>query len=323
MATTTNWQGISADALAYVTWSNSSCIHEDQELVLANGRIMTAGQVASMVEVGLRVDFLTEDLTGKGECYNPVVGVLRTRAPGVRIVFTDGRSVSLTIGHVLPAGERTVDVSPGWGAPIGQQEICFAGDLRPGMWIMDGLIAEVHDLGEISAVRLWTAHPAWIHAKEGLAIGTRWHEILHAWVLGEDIDPDEPEYYSGSRLEGWVWVLPTYKEGGKHEPLYERGGKPLNYDSRGHDIPMAILGDAWTIREVFRQRATLAIHPYHWGEGWAIRDETDRPPLAHAARSAQIRLVWSNPDQLTDILVSGKEVVSEPVVVAHRQAVAA
>lgn len=157
-----------------------SCIVGSEKLLLADGSTLTADDVLSTVRSKRRVDFLHDN--GFEPMLNPVVRAIRTRGRGVRIHFEDGRSVALTTGHVLPVARSRVplglDGAPlQFGFPVVEEPIVLAGHVRVGDELMDGRVRRVQPLGEVEAVRIWTAIPTWIHTAESLAIGTRWHEI--------------------------------------------------------------------------------------------------------------------------------------------------
>lgn len=310
MAANKMWQFLSADALAYVRWNTSSCIGFAQVLSLACGQTRTAEEILHQVQQGERIDFTTTNLTGDGECRNPVIGAVHTRAPGVRIEFTDGRTVEVTIGHVLPVREEFVE---DWGdRQISEQMICFAGDVRAGMILLDGEVAEVHDIGEIDAVRLWTAHPAWIQTDQGVRIGTRWHEVGHAWCV-IDQSTDDVEDFRVTRASGWVWVTPATEEGVEPQLLTQREGEYLDYDSCGELIPLAQLGEAWTVKTALKQRGHMTLPSPHWfGEHQELTEEGVEPlPFNAMPAKAHLALVWSRPADMNPRLVGGVETVGD------------
>lgn len=173
-----------------------SCIANDQRLLLADGSKPTANEILMRVASGERVDFLTDSVNGW--IYNPVVRAIRTRGRGIRINFEDGRTLSLTTGHVVPVAKpslvtlRDIDESPlDVDFSVYEEPVTLAGQVSPGAVLLDGVVSSVELLGRIDAVRLWTAIPAWILTDEHLSIGTRWHEISVGLAYVQETSYDE------------------------------------------------------------------------------------------------------------------------------------
>ncbi len=342
---------------------------KEQLLELANGAIRSADDILEAVKAGYRVDFRTPHINGLGECANPVVGAVRTAGTGVRILFEDGRSVCLTTGHVLPLDEEWVDWnekhgggyhSRTWEFPVRQQWIVRAGDVRPGMKLLDGTVASVTGLGNIEAVRLWTAHPAWIRTACGLRIGTRWHEIVHAWaeVEEERITDEEgdrnfdltPEIVPVSAC-GWLWGTGkknpySFSESWQLHGAQDDEGRfnpiPAGRWSAERPVALADLGSAYTVRETLRARQLSALrfpelseppHTFQERRKEERLEGIDMPlqvswkeafgaKLARArlAPTRKLALAWSKPRDLESLLITGSEIVESPILTNHQVA---
>lgn len=293
--------------LEHVAGGYPSCIHEQQMLRVDGDVPMTAGDIADAVQRGQRVDFVTPTLLGYGQCYNPVVGVVRTRAAGVRITFADGRSVSLTTGHVLPLGSPQVDpdLDPRSGRdwadsiPITQQWIVHAGSVRPGMELLDGRVEQVKSIGRIPAVRIWTHHPAWVSTVDGLSIGTRWHEVIHAWAAVSQDDYGDIVPHAAT---GWPWGtghLSAYGGYQLHSAVSADRVPVGNDDGR---ISVAQLGMADSVRQTLGKRSQ-----YLWNGDGHMPPRVRRKCRTDGFKSLDI----------DDVMIGGIEVIGEPVVVDH------
>jgi hypothetical protein len=190
-----SWSGIDSRVLRRWSTDDPSCILDAERLRLADGSVTTAISIHDAVSIGRTIEFRTLGLDGR-PCANPVMGSVRTFAEAVRITFVDGRSVALTSAHRLPAEAPVVRGSDT------EQCTITAGQVRPGHALLDGVVRSVEQLGPQRAVRLWTAHPAWIQTAQGLSIGTRWHEILHGWA----VTSGEHEETVPVSIHGFPWT---------------------------------------------------------------------------------------------------------------------
>lgn len=327
------WMCIPVHDLAHVAAGYSSCIGDDQLLRLADGTIMTATDIADAFRNDRRIDFRTLDISGALDCANPVIGVVRTHAHAVRIGFADGRSVALTTGHVLPLSDEWLDDGNDHWLPVRQQKIIRAGQVRHGMNLMDGRVESVESLGQTGAVRLWTAHPGWLKTADGLSIGSRWHEIIPAWAATEEERPMDEEGMED--YEAFPQIVPVaatgwLSEDGHGNPV----GKPVKgyYDVwKGRPVNSAQLSTATHIRETFRKRGTTGAVPYSFVEQGAAREMPWSLPeagplpfgkwqhsplgtsLARVVPAPHLRLAWSTPRVMTEMLVQGIEVVGSPM----------
>lgn len=189
-----HWRGFDTNSINSWSTDDPSCVLYGESLRLADGSSMHAIGVHRAHREGRRIEFLTEGLDGR-PCLNPVLGSVLTRARSVRITFGDKRTIALTGSHRLP-----MDPTQYRGGDT-EQWIVRAEQVRPGMRLQDGIVSRVEDLGIRDAVRLWTAHPAWIRTAQHLQIGTRWHEILHAWAVTRG----EHEDVEVVAIHGWLW----------------------------------------------------------------------------------------------------------------------
>ena len=301
------WMELDPYDLAYVR-SYASCIWEKQKMTLADGSYMSAGEIFSRVKAGKRIDFRTQDLERRGECANPVIGCVRTRAKGVRITFEDGRSVVLTTGHVLPVDseKKTLpQMQEYWygDMPIYEQGLIRAGQVETGMRLMDGVIHSVERVGKINAVRIWTADPAWIKTAEGLSIGSRWHEVMAAWVTCID-DPEEVDFWgdpAAKPISATGWYGAYY-----NKKLVERfaEAEKLPTDTLAGSIEKYLI-ERWD--EPFGFSSIAKMPKRAMAKGGEFRSEFLRPKL---------RLLKGGKRKTTkELLVTGNEVVGEPVLV--------
>jgi len=175
------------------------------------------------------------------------MGSIRTRAESVRIVFASGKSIALTHAHRLPAELPVL-----FGDDTEQYTIS-AGKVRPGQVLLDGLVRSVEQLGEQNAVRLWTAHPAWIQTASGLSIGTRWHEILHGFAVTRG-EHDETEAVS---INGWPWT-DGERGGDRNRPIVDLSTIELYYNAEPGSAAWKskvargdLVGQTWTNPAVY------------------------------------------------------------------------
>lgn len=296
------WMELDPYDLAYVR-DYASCIWEGQNMTLADGSYMSAGEILNRVKEGKRIDFRTPDLERRGECANPVIGCVRTRAKGVRITFEDGRSAVLTTGHVLPVDSESKRLprEKHWygDMPIYEQEMIRAGQIEAGMQLLDGKVHAIQRVGKINAVRIWTADPAWIKTAEGLSIGSRWHEVMAAWVTCID-DPEEVD----------SWGDPAAK------PISATGWYGAYYNARLEKELNAPTGAlAGSIEKYLIER---------WDEPFGFSSIAKMPKRA-MAKGGEFRSEFLRPKlrllkggkrkTIKELLVTGNEVVGEPVLV--------
>ncbi len=295
--------------LAYVMFY-ASCIWDNQKMTLADGGYMSAGEIFSRVKEGKRIDFRTPDLERRGECANPVIGCVRTRAKGVRITFQDGRSVVLTTGHVLPVDreqKRFPQRKDDWygNMPIYEQRVVRAGQVKAGMHLLDGVIHSVERVGKINAVRIWTADPAWLKTAEGLSIGSRWHEVMAAWVTCID-DPEKVDFWGDPApmpISATGWYGAYYNKKLVEEFATERGERVSTRALAGSIEPYLI--NRWD--EPFNYSSIAKMPKRAMAKGGEFKSEFLRPKL---------RLLKGGKAKKVDqLLVAGNEVVGEPVLV--------
>lgn len=205
--------------LAY-SLSSYSCILDMQELVDATGQPNTAKAVLGAFRRGERIDLMVDPLGIPGrDDVATVIAACATKAQAVEVVLTDGRSVRLTVGHALPHQASR----PGSGCVLstiisGRPEmIVEMGDgdqltyprippLRVGDEIGDGIVAEIHDLGRRTAVRLWVDGPEFLLTPQGMRIGTRFHEVAASVDIVYPVDEEELNFFPRTKLHNGVVI---------------------------------------------------------------------------------------------------------------------
>ena len=290
-----SWAPLSTYDLGHVAAGYASCIRDTQRLRLAGGDTLSSSEVMRAVKSGHRIDFVTKDLLGLGRVRNPVIGAVRTRARGVRVTFRDGRSVDLTTGHMLPV-DTEVMAPPALGSgqadvDVRQQHTIVAGRVRPGMFLLDGVVDSVTSVGTIDAVRLWTHHPAWIHTADGLSIGTRWHEIMLGWAPVAESAEQGGILWPTAPVTGWLWDHTV------RAPA--RGIFGAKVKSGGRQLILSDMANATNIRALLSERPDMAF-------GWAAE-----------GIPARTRRDWCRGTTFTPRammrLLAGPEVVGDPV----------
>ena len=175
----------------YVSRAYPSCFGVDQALRLADGQCLSAGLILRAVERGFRIDAHTNsvyvgDATHTGLLSNPVIAACATRGDGYKITLDGGRTLTLTGAHRLLRSEPELTTyrEGKESIPVQVQDVTRADEVRAGDCLADGVVVCVEPLGEIAAVRIWTADPAWLFTGDGVRVGSRWHEceLANGWL---------------------------------------------------------------------------------------------------------------------------------------------
>ena len=185
-----------------------SCIAAWTRLRTPQGWV-TADMLASRWEAGYRVSVCLDSHWADGSTVGYVLGATRTMARGYTVRLDDGRSVTLTGGHVLPgaggerrwlalpppvqrrmeaaaaaASGRLLTGSIAHNGHLSMVDADHAGRFAPvqaGDMIDGACVLSVEPQGLIPAVRIHADAHGWLLADGGagvVRVGQRWHEHL-------------------------------------------------------------------------------------------------------------------------------------------------
>jgi hypothetical protein len=274
---------------------------------------MTGEDVVRHVAAGRRVSFAHRAPDGR-PISNAVQDAICTAAPGRTIRFADGRSVTLTGGHVLPVAASYTDTD-GW-CPVGQETIILAQDVEVGDHLLDGEVVGIVEHPRIEAVRLWTAIPRWITTAAGLTVGTRWHEVCVGWTIAPDDDEQAPYL----EVVGLIRVCHRTPRAGLELAWEDSGAFAVGTDDvpemiKGAGLAATIrhaivrrggcLGDGSEIPPVFLQRgARRTIHGVTSITPTTLAEVCPQMGALHAARALQLMPVST----MSETLRGGSEV---------------
>lgn len=170
------------------TTDQESCF-DPGTLLRAHGGPVAAGAILEALQAGEEPPELwsRDPFSGRGVLL-PVIAARRTRGRGVAIGFSDGSELSLTEGHRL-ALPHAQGVRRG-GIPRVVEPSTTAGGLRVGDVLACGrVVTAIRPLGRIDAVRMWTARPGWLQTEAGVAVGSRWQEVLtRGWLAISEVN---------------------------------------------------------------------------------------------------------------------------------------
>jgi hypothetical protein len=285
--------------VGHVQAGRPSCI--DRRTVLATEQgPMTAEDVVRHVGAGRRVSFAHRGPDGQ-PISNPVQDAICTTAPGRTIRFADGRSITLTGGHVLPVAASFTDTD-GW-CPVGQETIILTQDVEVGDALFDGEVVEIVEHDSIEAVRLWTAIPRWITTASGLTVGTRWHEVCVGWTIADGDDEQAPYF----EVVGLIRVCHRTPGAALDLAWEDSGAFAVETDDvpvmiRGAGLAATIrhtivrrggsLGDSAEVPPVFFEKARRKIHRVTGAPPATLGDAA--PKLAAIKQAVGLQLVSSN-----------------------------
>ncbi len=318
----------------------ASCISVDQPMTLSCGARMTTGEIARRLDAGHELGFRTPWPSGYGKCRNPITGFVRTAGQGVRITFADWRSVQLTTGHMLPVERWEIEATDpdlvhlrisGQPDAIWQEEIVRAGDVRAGDVLADGRVMSVTPVGHIQSIRLWTAHPAWIPTSDGLMVGTRLHELVHAWGEGVYVDTEYGPEVDWTTLGGYLWARPERGQfsGSAHDPGGTTVVVPEVISGRASEDPAYVhnLGHVRVILDTLRERGSSCwggMHHQHYGaEAEAEEAQVEGLTGTLAEFAPQLEAITPAATLRLQALCEGPEVIEPARLFCGRVAVAA